>query len=655
MTDKLKKFLEKHEINVNQNKPLDSENNEINFELTTYENKNLQNQENNNITEENEITTENRENNYIEPKNEEENENNDIINNEHPSDNEEESNELIDELPLITLNFISVCQCCKNRFNKEKYIPYLLKCGHFFCLNCIKQYFSDETGIVCPSDGPVAKSVKELKLLKNLIINPNKPKKKENKKKIENKNKYYENSDYYKYMKSNLENYNNENNSNYKMNYCRIHKNQKLTHIICDTNEIICVHCAFEMLKLNPSMQIKELKEKYNELSDFIDEIMNSSQKNVDLIQNTIELIKKNKENEQKKIKKFYNNLIKYLENEKKEGIQKIENISKDNIHNLEQKLLIFNEIIEQGEEFQSNLEKEDGDINQNYSSVINNYNNILKLNQSNHADKATNKLKYIKFISKNENHIKEYLNKTANINIINRIIRYNKNLKSKIDNNTFQSLRKPSNNYSKNTNDASSIRYHKRIVKNQFNKKNISSENLNDKISQNDSSEYYNFNSSVKVRNSDYFIKNNFNNSTFDQSKKSYMAKTLKIGSKTPVLNQNLNQKYIFNKSIKNKNRSLLENYFNLKNQNKNDNSEKPNINYFLNEHSGSIPSQKNNKSFNNLNILNNFYNLDYSRRSPNNIDINKKGYVNIAQMKLYKDSLNKLIPNQLKQINFE
>jgi hypothetical protein len=127
------------------------------------------------------------------------------------------------------------------------------------------------------------------------------------------------------------------------------------------------------MLKLNPSMQIKELKEKYNDLNDFISEIMNNSQKNIDLIQNTIELIKKNRENEQKKIKRFYNNLIKFLENEKKEKMQKIDKISNDNINNLEQKLQIFNEIIEQGDEFQYNLEREDGDINQNYSSVINN------------------------------------------------------------------------------------------------------------------------------------------------------------------------------------------------------------------------------------------------------------------------------------------
>ena len=652
MTEKLRKFLEKQEIDINQKNQLDSENNELNYEYTT-ENNNITNRENN-IATENEITTENRIN---ETKEEEENEINKQTNNEQDSDNEEENQELEDELPLITLNFISVCQCCKNRFDKKEYLPYLLKCGHFFCLNCINQYFTDETGIVCPSDGLVAKSVKELKLLKNLIINPDKKKKIEKMKKIKTKDKINtnnnENSDYYNYIKNNLENYNNENNSNYKMNYCRIHKNQKLTHIICDTNEIICVHCAFEMLKLNPSMQIKELKEKYNDLNDFISEIMNNSQKNIDLIQNTIELIKKNRENEQKKIKRFYNNLINFLENEKKEKIQKIDNISKDNIHHLEQKLQIFNEIIEQGDEFQYNLEKEDGDINQNYASVINNYNNILKLNQSNHADKTNNKLKYIKFVNKNEVSVKEYLNKIANINIINRILKFNKKLNSKEDKEII--IKKPLTIYSNKTKDVSSIRYRKRIVKKKFNKKNISSENLMDKRSQNDSSDNYNYNSSVRYQNSDYLINNHFDNSLFEQGKNNKFSKTLKFGSKTPMLNQQHEKKYAHNHSKRSDNRSLLENYFIMKNMEKTNNSEEQNY-FYLNENNESLNNrQKNNKSFNNLNILNNFYNLDYNRRSPKNIDINNKGHINLEQMKLYKDSLNKLIPKQLKQINFE
>lgn len=651
MTEKLRKFLEKQEIDLNQKNQLDSENNELNYEYTT-ENKNITNRENY-ISSENEITTENRIN---ETKDEKENEFNKQINNEQDSDNEEENQEIEDELPLITLNFISVCQCCKNRFDKNEYLPYLLKCGHFFCLSCINQYFTEERGIVCPSDGLVAKSVKELKLLKNLIINPDKKKKTEKIKKIKTKDKInpnnYENSDYYNYMKNNLENYNRENNTNYKMNYCRIHKNQKLSHIICDTNEIICVHCAFEMLKLNPSMQIKELKEKYNDLNDFISEIMNNSQKNIDLIQNTIELIKKNRENEQKKIKRFYNNLIKFLENEKKEKMQKIDKISNDNIHNLEQKLQIFNEIIEQGDEFQYNLEREDGDINQNYSSVINNYNNILKLNQSNHADKTNNKLKYIKFVNKNEINVKEYLNKIGNINIINRILRFNKKLKSKEDKEII--IKKSPNIYSNKTNDVSSIRYRKRIVKKKFTKKNISSENLMDKRSQNDSSDYHNYNSSVRYQNSDYLIKNHFDNSLFDQNKINKLSKTFKIGSKTPVLNPQYEKKSAYNNSIQSKSRSLLENYFIMKNMNKTNNSEEQNY-FYLNDNNKNVNPQKTNRSFNNLNILNNFYNLDYNRRSPKNKDNRNKIGIDVEQVKLYKDSLNKLIPKQLKQINFE
>ena len=252
--------------------------------------------------------------------------------------------------------------------------------------------------------------------------------------------------------------------------------------------------------------------------------------------------------------------------------------------------------------------------------------------------------------MGKNEIQIKDYLNKIANINVIHRIIKYNKSSKTKEENNFVKT---PLNNYSTNKKDASSLKYHKRIVKKQFNKKNISSENFFDKRSENESSEFFHLNSSVKVKNSDFFNKNNFNSNTYEHKKRNNYSKTFKIGSKTPMLSQQPKQKYTYIKSKNNKNRSLLENYFNLKKNNTNDKFiENNNI---FNDGSESVQSQKNSKSFNNLNILNNFYNLDYSRRSPNNKDIKDKGYINIAQMKLYKDSLNKLIPKQLKQINFK
>ena len=72
MTEKLKNFLEKQGINTNQNNQFDSENNEINYEYSTDENKNIINQDNN-MTEDKEITTENQLNSYNLSKNVEEN------------------------------------------------------------------------------------------------------------------------------------------------------------------------------------------------------------------------------------------------------------------------------------------------------------------------------------------------------------------------------------------------------------------------------------------------------------------------------------------------------------------------------------------------------------------------------------------------------
>ena len=63
----------------------------------------------------------------------------------------------------------------------------MLKCGHFFCLKCIKEHFTDEEGIKCPNDGLVALSIKELKILNNLITDKNIPSQRA-KKETENEN-----------------------------------------------------------------------------------------------------------------------------------------------------------------------------------------------------------------------------------------------------------------------------------------------------------------------------------------------------------------------------------------------------------------------------------------------------------------------------------
>ena len=53
-----------------------------------------------------------------------------------------------DNLPLVTLKYISVCQCCKIPFDNIGHLPYLFKCGHFFCKKCISQQFTGKEGII---------------------------------------------------------------------------------------------------------------------------------------------------------------------------------------------------------------------------------------------------------------------------------------------------------------------------------------------------------------------------------------------------------------------------------------------------------------------------------------------------------------------------
>ena len=468
MSNKYKKIRNKKETEFNSINDYYLEN-ELNFQNIKNKNKFISYENHINLLEENESIKQ-KEDSYIIDneilQNKNSKEINDQINLNSNQFTEEDVNADInnsqdDELPLITLNFISICQCCKNKFDNKNNIPYLLKCGHFFCINCIKQYFTDETGIICPSDGLVAKSINELKLLKNLIIEPRKS---EYNNLNNQKNIYVQNNSL------NLNTINSNNDNEYLMNFCPIHKNQQLSHIINDTNEIICVHCAFERLKSNPNLNIKEIKEKYREYNNNLETIIINGQKNIELIEHTLELINKNRENEEKKLDIFYNNIITFLETQRKENKEQIHNIFKENTHDLEQKLLIFYEIIQQGKDFQKNLEKDKENNSQNYSKVINNYNNILKLNKSNNDDNINNKLKYIKFTNENESNIKEYLSKISNLNIIYRIIKYVKNRKASLKDNNIKNSKNKYKKNEKKIDDKPLIKYKKNIP----NRKNI-------------------------------------------------------------------------------------------------------------------------------------------------------------------------------------
>jgi hypothetical protein len=324
-----------------------------------------------------------------------------------------------DNIPLVTLKYISVCQYCKNQFDSTKHLPYLFKCGHFFCKECIDEQFTDEEGIKCPIDGPVAKTIKEFKLLNNLITDKTVPSQRNNDKKRKNIN-------------DNLS------------NTCQIHKGQKLTHIVINTKEIICVYCAFDLVRKNPNCEVRELKEKFDEYCNVADKIISINQNNVEIIQNSLKDIKENKKREEKKVIFYFEHIIKYINTKKNEILSKIDSIFTDNATKLSQKLENFSAQIELGENLKEIINEYNKNNSHSYNEIYENYLKLESLNENEKNNKIN--LQEYKFIHDDETKMIKYINCLGDIKCIFKYIPFqgdiqdiydlNNNIINDIDNN---------------------------------------------------------------------------------------------------------------------------------------------------------------------------------------------------------------------------
>ena len=303
------------------------------------------------------------------------------------NENENESNE--SEVPLITLNFLSICQCCKNQFNSKNNIPYLFKCGHFFCKQCIEEQFTDEEGIKCPNDGIIGKYLSELKILNNFITDkPTSQRTKSNKK------------------------------------YCEYHKGQNLTHYIEDTKELICVYCAFERYKSNPGIEIKDINEKCKSMENKIDGIIDYNQHNIEIIQNSLRDIRNNKEMEEKKIDEVFNGLFEILKIKREALLSKIEEIFTKNAKKLSDKLELFSKKLEKSEKIKNKIIFFENNNNRDeisFFQIINIYDSFIK--EISDIQKTT--LQKYKFIYEEEMKLKEILNEFGTLELKEKSINF--------------------------------------------------------------------------------------------------------------------------------------------------------------------------------------------------------------------------------------
>ena len=336
--------------------------------------------------------------------------NNDNYNNNEEIDNYDDSNDA--NIPLVTLNFLSICQCCKDPFNSNDCIPFLFKCGHFFCKKCILEQFIDDEGIKCPNDGLVAKSISELKILNNFITD-----------------------------KTVTQRTNNSNTI-----YCNIHKGQKLTHYIEETKELICVYCAFEKFKHNPNWEIKEINDKFKEIETEIDKIIDENQKNVGIIKNNLNEIKKNKEIEEKKVTDVFNRLDELIKLKKEENLSKINTLFTENAKKLSQKLEMFSNKIEKSEEIKEKISsyKENKEQSQ-LANILNDFNKLLAKINDNHYYKLI--LQKYKFIYEDESVITRLINKFGDFKIYPNNCMFLGNKKNNITINNNSTITHSNNN----------------------------------------------------------------------------------------------------------------------------------------------------------------------------------------------------------------
>ena len=385
--DEVENENEEYQQNVENkdNNYLKNEDQKINTNQIKNKSNNLnQNNNYNNNNNENEIDNINENNKNIKQENE-----NAFEEGEQQDEEDEDEN-----LPLVTLKNISVCQCCKNPFDSKSHLPYLFKCGHFFCKECIEEQFTDEEGIKCPIDGLVAQAFKDLKLLNNLITDKTIPSQRNNK---------------------------NKNSNNNLNNTCKIHKGQKLTHIVDNTKEIVCVYCAFDLVRKNPNCEVRELKEKFEEFKNKAEKIININQNNVEIIQKSLKEIKDNKNNEEKKINFYFEHILKYINTKKEEILSKIDSIFTANATKLSQKLENFSIQIELGENLKGLIDEYNKNNTYGYNDI---YDSYLKLESLNEAEKNNKiNLQEYKFIHDDETKMIKYINNFGDIKSIYKYI----------------------------------------------------------------------------------------------------------------------------------------------------------------------------------------------------------------------------------------
>jgi len=307
---------------------------------------------------------------------------------------------------MINIKSISICQSCNINFDSSNHIPYLFKCGHFFCKKCINNKFLNKqtNKIECPEDKIENNSFNDLKVLNNLIIdNYNESEYKEIT--IENEHKRITKS---KVVEKAVEKPIEKPFENTIEKVCKIHQNQKLGYYIENTNELICIYCAYLRVKRDPNLDIQELNEKCLQFKENIGKILMDHQDYINKIEEKENNLYSNYEQQNQKINDIFSWLATVIEDKKKVIFNKLEQQFNENIEKLK---INKDKLIKQLQEVKKvNYDIESFDDNQNFFELLSKYNNIYTyFNKNSHF---VIELEEINIVNNRENDFVKFLNR---------------------------------------------------------------------------------------------------------------------------------------------------------------------------------------------------------------------------------------------------
>lgn len=156
---------------------------------------------------------------------------------------------------------------------------------------------------------------------------------------------------------------------------------------------------------------------------DNIDKLLNENQNHVDILNDSLNDIKKNKFNEEQRVIQFYDKIIKYLEERKSEILENINIIFSQNADKLSEKLDYFSNKMEDAEDLKKNIIAVSNGETNRINEVMNDYMQYLR--EANDSSKLNLELTEYKYVNDDENKLLKYLHNFGDLKSKQKLIRF--------------------------------------------------------------------------------------------------------------------------------------------------------------------------------------------------------------------------------------